>query len=47
MKQSRYNAQTEAAMQEARDIINGKTSTKRYESVRELFAELDAEMDGD
>ena len=30
-----------------RDIINGNISTKSYSSARELFAELDAEMDGE
>lgn len=43
----RIDPETEAAMQEARDIINGSISTKSYSSVRELFAELDAEMDGE
>lgn len=47
MKQLRYNAETEAAMQEARAIINGNVSTKSYSSARELFSELDAEMDGE
>ena len=47
MKQPRYNVETEAAMQEARNIMNGETSTKSYSSARELFAELDAEMDGE
>lgn len=47
MKQLRYNAETEAAMQEAREIINGNVSTKSYSSARELFAELDTEMDGE
>jgi hypothetical protein len=42
-EQSRYNAETEAAMQEARDIINGKKEAKSYSSVDELFSELDAE----
>lgn len=46
MKQPRYNAETEAAIQEARDIMNGDISTKSYSSARELFAELNAEMDG-
>lgn len=47
MKQPRYNAETEAAMQEARYIMNGDVSTKSYSSARELFAELDSEMDGE
>jgi len=45
VRQPRYNAQTEAAMQEARDVISGKKQTKGYSSAHELFAELDAEMD--
>ncbi|GHV38505.1 addiction module antitoxin RelB [Spirochaetia bacterium] len=43
MKQSQYNAETEAAMQEARDIISGKVKTKSYTSAKELSAELNAE----
>lgn len=39
----RYNQETEAAMQEARDIMAGKISSKTYSSARELFNELDAE----
>lgn len=39
----RYNGQTEAAMQEARDIASGKVPVKGYASVKELFKELDAE----
>lgn len=47
MKQTRYNAETETAIQETRDILNNKIDSKNYASVRELFAELDAEMDGE
>lgn len=43
VRHRRYNAETEAAMQEARDIIDGKLETKTYSSVRELFEELDSE----
>ena len=43
MKQPRYNAETEAAMQEAREIMSGKKKVKSYSSADELFAELDAE----
>ena len=39
----RYNKETEAAMQEAKDIMSGKVSAKSYSSARELFDELDAE----
>ena len=40
----RFNAETEAAIEEARGIIAGKTPAKRYSSVRELFNELDTEI---
>ena len=43
MKQPRYNAETEAAMQEARDIMSGKKEAKSYSSTDKLLAELDAE----
>ena len=39
----RYNTETEAAIEEARDIASGKDSAKSYRSARELFDELDAE----
>ena len=39
----RYNKETEEAMQEARDIMSGKTPAKAYSSAQELFDELDAE----
>jgi DNA-damage-inducible protein J len=45
VKQPRYNAETEAAMQEARDIMAGKIKTKVYHSVEELNADLDAEYE--
>ena len=45
MKLPRYNAETEAAMQEARDIMNGDISAKSYSSACELFTASDAEMD--
>lgn len=37
----RFNAETEAAIQEARDIIRGNVPAKRYDSVRALLADLD------
>lgn len=43
VKQPRYNAETEAAMAEARAIAEGKTPAKRYNSVREMMEDLDAE----
>lgn len=44
MKQPSYNAETEAAMQEAWDIISEKKKSKKYSSANELFAELDADI---
>lgn len=41
----KYNAETEAAMREAEDIINGKIETKTYNSAAELFADLEKEED--
>lgn len=41
--QRRYNQETEQAMKEARDIIDGKVEAKSYTSARELFEELDNE----
>lgn len=47
MKQPRYNAETEMAIKEARDIIEGRVQTKHYSCARALFEELDAEEDGE
>jgi len=47
MKQPRYNAETEAAMQEARDIMSGKKKAKSYSNADELFVELDAEYEAE
>jgi DNA-damage-inducible protein J len=35
IKQPRYNAETEAAMQEARDIMSSKKKAKSYSSAEE------------
>lgn len=43
----RYNAQTEAAIREAREIIAGRIDARKYSSAQELFHELDTEMDGE
>ncbi|GBF33037.1 DNA-damage-inducible protein J [Desulfocucumis palustris] len=43
MKQPRFNTVTETAMQEARDIANGKVPAKSYSSARELLEDLDSE----
>ncbi|MDR2883930.1 MAG: type II toxin-antitoxin system RelB/DinJ family antitoxin [Deferribacteraceae bacterium] len=37
----RYNAQTEAAIQEARDIMSGKIQSRIYESLDELNADIE------
>lgn len=42
--QIQYNAETEAALQETEDIINGKIQTEKYDSARELFDLLDSEL---
>ena len=43
MIRRRYGAETEQAIKEAQDIINGKAEAKAYSSARELFEELDNE----
>lgn len=43
MKQPRYNAETEAAMDEARAIMKGQIKAKHYSDAHILFEELDAE----
>jgi len=45
MKRPRFNPETANALQEALDIASGKIAAKNYSSARELFAELDAELD--
>ena len=42
-KQPRYNRETLMAMQEARDIMAGKVSAKRYSSLSGILADMDAE----
>lgn len=41
VRQPRYNAATEAAMEEARAIMAGTVDAKRYASAAEAFAELE------
>ena len=43
MRQPGFNAETEAAVSEAREIMSGKKIVKSYGSAAELFEELDAE----
>jgi len=45
LKKPRYNVETEAAIQEARDIIAGKVKAKTYKSVAEMNADIDAMPD--
>ncbi len=40
LRQPRYNAETEAAMEEARAIMAGKTSAKRYSTFDEYLKDL-------
>ena len=47
VRQPKYNAETEAAMKEARDIASGRIPTKSYASAKELFDELESEIDDD
>jgi len=47
LRQPRYNAETEAAIQEARDIMAGKVYAKSYSSLDEFYADLDSEEDND
>ena len=41
VRQPRYNAETEAAISEARDIMSGKIPAVSYDSSDALFAALD------
>ena len=40
---SYYNAETEAAIQEANDIMSGAISTKTFSSLSEFYADLESE----
>ena len=40
-----FNRETERAMLEALEILNGRRAAKSYSSARELFDELDTEND--
>ena len=42
-KQPRYNAETEAAIQETKDILAGKIITKSYANVKEMIEDLGLE----
>ena len=43
IEQPRYNAETESAIHEARDIMSGNIQAKTYSSTKELFDELEVE----
>ena len=41
MRRPHYNAETEAAMKEADDIIAGRVQTRRYSSFREFVSDME------
>jgi len=45
LRQPRYNDETEAAIQESKDIIAGKIQAKAYSTLHEFYADLDKEGD--
>ncbi|GHU81203.1 addiction module antitoxin RelB [Clostridia bacterium] len=45
LKQPRYNAETEASIQETRDIMAGKIQAKSYTSVAGLMEDLNSDTD--
>ena len=47
VRQPRYNAETEAAMAEARAILDGRIPAKRYDSVQDMMAAIGAGDDGE
>ncbi len=47
VKQPRFNIETERAIDEARTLMAAQVPSKRYSSTKELFCELDKEMDSD
>ena len=47
VKQPRYNAETEAAMQEARNIMAGKIQTRSYSSFSEFLADIEDDEDAE
>ncbi|MDR1147141.1 MAG: hypothetical protein LBK66_00760 [Spirochaetaceae bacterium] len=46
-RQSQYNKETLAAIEEARSILNGERKVKSYSCVKELFDEIEAEFRAD
>ena len=47
VKTRKYNAETEAAMAEARDIAAGRTAAKRYHSAADFLEDVDSDETGD
>ena len=45
LRQPRYNAETETAIQEARDIMSGKIKAKQYSSFGEFLADMENDND--
>ena len=43
LRQPRFNAETEAAMREAREIAAGRVTASRYLSASQTFADVDGE----
>ena len=43
MNLTRFNAETEAAMREAREIAAGRVTASRYVSASQAFADVDGE----
>jgi DNA-damage-inducible protein J len=41
LHQPRFNAETEAAIQEARDIMSGKIASKSYASLQDFYDDLE------
>jgi len=44
-EETEYNEETLQALQESEDIASGKVKTKRYKTVEEMNADIDAEED--
>ena len=47
VRQPRYNAETEAAIRESRDIMSGRVQAKSYASLKEFYADIDTEDEDD
>jgi DNA-damage-inducible protein J len=45
LRQPRYNTETEAAIQEAKDIMSGKVKVKSYNNLTDFYADLEDDED--